>query len=295
MSTRSFLDGVREDTLFDEDVPTEQAVRKLGVYAGLIGAALLFVIPYLWMISRSFQPQDALFSRYPYLIPPDITFEWFSFLFGGTPIVQWTINTVIIAGGATIMVLVADSMIAYSLTRLNWPGRSVVFSVIVASFMVPGIVNLIPVYQLITELGLLNTYLGVILPAAAGPIGVFMLVQFFRDFPEEIEESARLDGFSTFQIYLRLILPLMKPALTALALFIFIWTWNSFLWPLVILQDQAMYTLPIGLVTLRDTLTAQQPGLVMASSLFASLPLFIVFIALQGKLVRAVKMQGTVG
>ncbi|MCU4742522.1 carbohydrate ABC transporter permease [Halobacteria archaeon AArc-m2/3/4] len=295
MSTKSFLNDIRNGETFENQDARNLFFRKIALYAGLYGAALLFIIPYLWMISRGFQPRWQLFAAEPYLIPREITFQWYSFLFEGTPIIRWTINTIIIAGGATLAVLLVDSMIAYSLTRLNWPGKRVVFSVIVASFMVPGIVNLIPVYQIIVELGLLNSYLGVMLPVIAGPIGVFMLVQFFKDFPDEIEESARIDGFSTFQIYTRLILPMMKSALTALGLFIFIWTWNAFLWPLILLQEESMYTLPIGLVVLQDTMTAQQPGLIMASALFASLPLFIVFLLLQKQLVEAVQMQGTVG
>ncbi|WP_207592328.1 ABC transporter permease subunit [Halomontanus rarus] len=295
MSTKSILNDIRNGETFENQDARNHFLRKVALYVGLYGAAFLFIIPYLWMISRGFQPRWQLFAAEPYLIPREITFEWYSFLLEGTPIVRWTVNTVIIAGGATLAVLIVDSMIAYSVTRLNWPGKRVVFSVIVASFMVPGIVNLIPVYQIIVELGLLNSYLGVMLPVIAGPIGVFMLVQFFKDFPDEIEESARIDGFSTFQIYTRLVLPMMKSALTALGLFIFIWTWNSFLWPLIILQRESMYTLPIGLVVLQDTMTAQQPGLIMASALFASLPLFIVFLLLQKQLVEAVQMQGTVG
>lgn len=295
MSTKSRITDLLNGETFENEDTRAYFLRRVGLHLVLYGVAFLFIIPYLWMISRGFQPRWQLFAAEPYLIPREITFEWYSFLLGDTPIIRWTVNTVIIAGGATIVVLLVDSMIAYSLTRLNWPGKRIIFAVIVGSFMVPGIVNLIPVYQIIVELGLLNSYLGVMLPVIAGPIGVFMLVQFFKDFPEEIEESARLDGFSTFQIYFRLVLPLMKSALVALGLFIFIWTWNAFLWPLVILQQESMYTLPIGLVVLQDTMTAQQPGLLMASALFASLPLFIVFLLLQKQLVQAVQMQGTTG
>ena len=295
MSTKSLLENIRSGDTFEHRDARDYFLRRVALHAALYGAALLFIIPYLWMVSRGFQPRWQLFAAEPYLFPREITFQWYGFLLEDTPIIRWTINTFIIAGGATIAVLVVDSMIAYSLTRLQWPGKRIIFAVIVGSFMVPGIVNLIPVYQIIVHLGLLNTYLGVMLPAIAGPIGVFMLVQFFKDFPDEIEESARIDGFSTFQIYSRIVLPMMKSALVALGLFIFIWTWNAFLWPLVILQQESMYTLPIGLVVLQDTMTAQQPGLIMASALFASLPLFIVFLLLQKQLVQAVQMQGTTG
>jgi multiple sugar transport system permease protein len=289
MSTTTRLGKIVRSTTLDE-----RTIRKAGIYVALYGTAFLFVLPYLWMISASFQTRSEILDATPNFIPPEITFRWYRVLFSESQIIQWTVNTILIAAATTVVVLVIDSMIAFALTQLEWPGKRVVFAVIVASFMVPGIVNLIPVYTIVVKLGLINTYLGVILPSAAGALGVFMLVQFFRDFPEDIIEAARLDGFSTLRIYAQIVLPMMKPALTALGLFIFIWTWNSFVWPLLILQDSAAYTLPIGLVTLRDNMAISQPGIVMTSTVVASIPLFIVFLLLQKQLVRAVEMQGTV-
>lgn len=273
----------------------ETDLRKIGVYVAMYGAGFLFLLPYWFMVTQSFLPTNLILDLNPYLIPPEVTTKWYTQLFAAAPMVQWIINTIILAGGVTIIVLVIDSLIAFSLTRLEWPGRTFVFSVILASFMIPAVVNLIPIYSIISDLGLLDTYIGVILPLSAGALGVFLLVQFFKDFPEELEEAARLDGFSTFQIYVRLILPMMKPAMTALALFTFISTWNRFVLPLVLLQSETKYTLPIGLVTVRDAYaTINQPGLIMASSIIASLPLLVVFLVLQKHLIRAVEMQGTV-
>lgn len=289
MSTSSGLGKIIQDTALDN-----RSVRKAGIYAALYGAAFLFIIPYLWMISASFQTRSEIFDPTPNIIPSEITFRWYSVLFSESQIIQWTLNTIFIAAATTIVVLTIDSMIAFALTQLDWPGKRIIFAIIVASFMVPGIVNLIPVYTIVVQLGLINQYLGVILPSAAGALGVFMLVQFFRDFPEDIIEAARLDGFSTVRIYAQIVLPMMKPALTALGLFIFIWTWNSFVWPLLILQNSSAYTLPIGLVTLRDNMAVSQPGIVLTSTVVASIPLFIVFLLLQKQLVRAVEMQGTV-
>jgi multiple sugar transport system permease protein len=280
---------------FLENLPlTEGRLRSIAVHAALYGAALLFALPYVWMFSTSIQPREQIYSSVPHLIPSGITFRWYEQLLANSQIVDWTINTVILAGMTTIVVLIVDAMIAYSLTRLEWPGRRVVFTVIVASFMVPGIVNLVPVFMIVSELGLVNDLLGVVLPSVANPLGVFMLYQFFRDIPEELEEAARLDGFSRLRIFTHIILPLMRSPLAALGLFIFIWTWNAFLWPLVILQDSAMYTLPIGLVTVQDTMGVTEPGIVMASAVIASGPLLIVFLLLQNHLVKAVEMQGTV-
>jgi multiple sugar transport system permease protein len=273
---------------------TSDRLRSIAVHAALYGAALLFVIPYVWMFSTSIQPREQIYSSVPYLIPRGITFRWYESLLANSQIVNWTINTLILALMTTVTVLIVDAMIAYSLTRLDWPGRKLVFTIIIASFMVPGIVNLVPVFMIVSELGLVNDLLGVVLPSVANPLGVFMLYQFFRDIPGELEEAARLDGFSRLRIFTHIIMPLMRSPLAALGLFIFIWTWNAFLWPLVILQQESMYTLPIGLVTIQDTMGVTEPGIVMASAVIASGPLLIAFMILQNHLVKAVEMQGTV-
>ncbi|QRV17918.1 carbohydrate ABC transporter permease [Haloterrigena salifodinae] len=281
-------DATTEQTSRFDDV----SLQSLGTHAVLYGVALLMAIPYLYTISRSFQPRRYLTDPQPYWIPPEITFDHYQYLLTESLFVQWTINTFVIAGGATIIILVIDSMIAFSLTRLDWPGQSIVMGVILASFMVPYYMNIVPLYTVVSDLGLVNSYLGVILPAVASPLGVFLLYQFFRDIPDEYEEAARLDGFSTFQIYYRIVLPLARPILASLALFMFVYNWNAFLWPLIVLSDEAAYTLPIGLVNLyQGNITT--PGLHMAVTVLASLPLFIVYLFFQGEIVRAVQIQGT--
>jgi multiple sugar transport system permease protein len=286
--------ATESSSLVDELAVDGERLRTAGVYLLLYGTAFLFVVPYWWMVATSVKPREQLFSPIPHLIPSDVTFHWYRQLLESSLIVDWTINTIVLAGITTVAVLVVDSMIAYSLTRLEWPGRKLAFTVIVGSFMVPAIVNIVPVFMIVSELGLINSLLGVVFPSMANPLGVFMLYQFFRDIPDELEEAARLDGFSRLRIFTHIILPLMRSALAALGLFIFIWTWNSFLWPLLILQKDSMYTLPIGLVTIRDSMGVTMPGVVMASAVVASLPLLLLFLALQSHLIKAVEMQGTV-
>ncbi|WP_436926190.1 carbohydrate ABC transporter permease [Halosimplex amylolyticum] len=266
-------------------------LESVGIHAFLYGVALIFLLPYLYMATLSFQPRSTAIDGIPYWIPPEFTLEHYQFLFENSLIVDWTINTFIIAGAATVLILIADSMIAYSLSRLSWPGQGAILGIIVASFMVPYYLNIVPLFTIVADLGLVNSIWGVILPAVASPLGVFLLYQFFKDIPDEYEEAARLDGFSNFQIYSRIILPLARPVLTALALFMFVFNWNAFLWPLVVLQDNAAFTLPIGLVSL---LNAQiyRPGRTMAAALIASVPLLLVFLLLQRYLVQAVEMQG---
>ncbi|WP_435102276.1 carbohydrate ABC transporter permease [Halarchaeum sp. P4] len=272
-------------------LPGNIDVRSVLVHAVMYGAAFLFLVPYLYMISTSLKTQEGAVAAGMNWIPNPVTISQYVELLTGSGIIQWTVNTILIASATTLLVLVVDSMIAFALTRLDWPGQRYVLGLIVASFMVPGFVNIIPLYMLISDLGLINSYLAVILPFAAGPIGVFLLAQFFRDIPYEIQEAAQLDGFSNFRIYTRMILPLSRSILSALALFMFVWSWNQFLWPLIVLQNEAMYTLPIGIVVLRDTFT-YQPALTMASAVIASGPLFILFLLLQEQLMSAVEMQG---
>lgn len=268
--------------------------KTIGLYVTLYGAALLFIAPYVYMLSTSLKTEEFAFSQQPYWIPPEVTLEWYQAVLQGAPILQWFLNTLVIAGATTIIVVIIDSMIAFSLTKLDWPGKRIVFTVIIASFMVPIYANMVPLYTIISDFGLLNSPLAVILPFSAIPIGVFLFTQFFKDLPDSVIEAAKLDGFSTFQMYLRIVLPLMKPAIAALSLYTFVYTWNQFLWPLIVLQGEASFTLPVGIVTTQPT-QVFQPGAEMAVTLLAAAPLFIVFLILQEHLVNAVQMQGTTG
>jgi multiple sugar transport system permease protein len=278
---RSYVDS---DTLY-----------RVGLYVVMYGLAALFFVPYWRMFQLSVTPLDVLSQGGFHWVPPEATLAvWERYLLEEPVIYRWAFNTFLVASITTVIVLVVDSMIAFSLTRLDWPGQSAVLGIILASFMIPGYVNIIPLYTLISDLGLMNSYWAIILPFAAGPLGVFLLVQFFRDIPEELEEAARLDGFSTPRIYARIILPLSTPILTALGLFVFIWSWNQFLWPLIVLNDDALYTLPIGVVTLRDV-NALAPNVIMTSLALASLPLFVVFLLFQDKLISSVQMQAGTG
>jgi multiple sugar transport system permease protein len=271
-----------------------QRIRSLGVYAALYGAAALFLVPYAYMVSTSVKPEQYTFTSQPYWIPPEFTTRWYEAVLSGAPMIQWGVNTFVIAATTTVLVVILDSMIAFSLTKLDWPGKKIVFTVIVASFMVPVFANMVPLYTIITDFGLINNPLAVILPFSAMPIGVFLFTQFFNDLPDSVIEAAKLDGFSTFQIYYKIVLPLMKPAIAALSLYTFVYTWNQFLWPLIVLQGQQQFTLPVGIVTMQPT-QVFQPGAEMAGTFLAVLPLFVVFLLLQEHLVNAVQMQGTTG
>lgn len=276
-------------------VLSSDRLYRIGLYIVMYGLAILFFIPYWRMFQLSVTPMSVLSQGGFNLVPPEITFAvWKRFLVEEPIIYRWAFNTLLISSITTVLVLIVDSTIAYSLTRLDWPGQRLVLGVIMASFMIPAYVNIIPLFTLVNDLGLINSYWAIILPFAAGPLGVFLLVQFFRDIPEELEEAARLDGFSPLRVYAQIILPLSTPILTALGLFVFIWSWNQFLWPLIVLNDDALFTLPIGVVTLRSV-NALSPNVIMTSLALASLPLFVVFLLFQDKLISSVQMQAGTG
>jgi len=289
MSTESQTENVRQNERSSSWL-SNVSYRTALLYIALYGTAILFLVPYAYMVSTSLKTRSGALSTSFHWIPHPISLHWYAHMLIGGNVPHWVLNSLVISVGTTVLVLVVDSLIAFALTRIEWPGRRYVFGLIVASFMVPGFVNIIPLYTLITKFGLVNSDLAVILPFAAGPLGVFLLVQFFRDIPREMQEAARLDGFSTFRIYTRLVLPLSKSALSALGLFIFVWSWNQFLWPLIVFQDEGSYTLPIGLVTFQST-HAFNPAVNMTGAVITSVPLFVLFLLLQDRLVDAVAMQ----
>ncbi len=271
--------------------------ENIVTYVTMYGLGFLFLVPLYQMFKLSVTPTQNLGETI--WIPTDITFVyWIDVLVNEPIIYRWIFNTFVVAALTTILVLLTNSLIAFSLTRLEWPGRRLVIGVIVASFMVPGFVNIIPLFQVVNELGMLGggylAYSAIILPFAAGPLGVFLLYQFFKDIPDELEEAARMDGFSTVRIYAQIILPLSVPVLSALGLFTFVWSWNQFLWPLIVLSSDIYYTIPVGAVTLQ-AVHGEFSNQLMTMLAIVSLPLFIVFLLFQDKLISSVQLQGTTG
>lgn len=270
-----------------------ETLYDAGVYVAMYGLAFLFAVPLFRMFTLSVTPASAS-SAFQW-IPTEITLRYWIEIFTSSDLVyRWIWNTFVISTVTTVLVLVVDSMVAFSLTRLQWRGQRVLFVAIIASFMVPPHVNIIPLFTLITKIGWTNSYWAIILPFTATPLGVFLLVQFFRDIPEELEESARMDGFSTFRIYAQIIVPLALPVITALALFMFVWSWNQYLWPLIVLNNDTAYTLPVGATTFQSVYS-DDVSRMMAGLAVISLPLFVVFLVFQDKLISSVQMQAGTG
>lgn len=205
------------------------------------------------------------------------SFDNFIKVMSESQIPRWILNSLIVAGSQTVLYLFIASLAAFAFARLKFKGRKIIFNLLLASMMIPGIINIVPNFIIISELGLYDNILAMILPGLSGVFGVFFLRQFMRGIPRDFDESARIDGANNFQIYFRIILPMCKPALASLAIFTFQGAWNDFLWPIIVTSTDSSRTLAAGLyITLMND--AQFKGSLMAASLISALPIVIIFI-----------------
>jgi multiple sugar transport system permease protein len=255
----------------------------------LIGFAVVF--PFIWMVLTSFKPENDIVKFPPQLFPEHLTLDAYADVWRRVPFGRFFLNSVLFAGGVTIISLVLDSLTAYALSRLRFPGRDVLFVLILIALMIPFQVTFIPLYVTVHDLGLTNTFGGLIIPRATNAFGIFLLRQFFSTLPRELDDAARVDGASEFYIYRRIVLPLSIPALTTLAIFHFMYNWNDFLWPLLITTSTEMRTLPAGLALFMGQHVVEY-ALLMAGGVLALAPLFIAFLFAQQYFVRGIALSG---
>lgn len=253
---------------------------RLAIYVILILAAIIALLPFGYVVSTSFKSTMSLFAYPPDWLPDEPTLDNYRNLIDRYPFWRWLMNSAIVAGSVTIIKLIVDSMAGYAFAKMRFPGKEPLFLLVLISLMVPFAALLIPTFVIVRELGLLNTYWGLILPGLASPIGIFMMRQFIESLPSDLENAARLDGCSEFQIYRRVILPLVKPGLVVLGVFTFMVQWTSYLWPLVAVTKPDMATLTVGARSLTSDFT-QDWGLNSAASVLSMLPMILVFIFLQ--------------
>ncbi|MEP6774386.1 MAG: carbohydrate ABC transporter permease [Chloroflexota bacterium] len=271
-------------------------LQRVLLYIILILVALIFLIPLLWLVSTSLKPAAQLFTPQIEWVPRTITLENYSRLFGSqqTPIARWFVNSLAIATISTVLVLTVDALAAYAYARMDFPGRNLLFGVMLLTLFVPGFMFLIPNFLTINYLHLINNWAGVILPGLAGVFGVFFLRQFFEGLPKELEEAAMIDGANPFQVFYKVVLPLSRPALATLAVITFLASWNDFLWPLLILKDRNLQTLPPGLRTLQSAYTSEY-GLIMAGAVLVAIPVLILYMMLQRYIVQSIASTGLKG
>jgi len=264
------------------------------VSVSLVALAIAWVLPIVWMLGTALKPQADIFEVPPRLWPKHMVLDNFIVLFRQWPIARWILNSLVVAFATTGMSVAVSSLAAYAFARLRWPGRDAIFICMLLFVFVPWQVNLVPLFFLVSKLRMLNTYMGVILPMVAMPIGVFLLRQFFLSIPREIEDAARVDGCSSLGIFLRIILPMSGPVLAAFALYIFNYSWTEFLWSLVCLQKRDMMTVTVGLKLLQGSYTRDY-GLVMAGATFGALPSLVLFIVARRRLIRGFTLMGAGG
>ncbi len=268
--------------------------QNLLVHFYLTIMALSMIIPFVWMISTSFKKPEEIFVFPPRWIPRSPTLKNYVELFSNMNFGRPFINTVIVSVSITFFSILISSMAGYAFAKYRFKLRDKIFLLVLSTMMVPGHMTLIPVFLLVKELGLLNTYGGLIIPGLASAFNIFFLRQFITTIPDELIEAAKMDGANEIFIFFRIILPLSKPAITTLAIFTFAGSWNSFLWPLIVAQDESMYTLPVAVSVLAGQY-GENLGLQMAGSCLVILPVLVFFLFTQRYFIKGLMFSGLKG
>jgi multiple sugar transport system permease protein len=267
---------------------------KLFLYLLLILGGLVMIVPFAWMISTSLKSGEFVMRMPPQWIPNPATLDSYRRIFELYPIGRMLFNSVLVAGLTTLGQLITCSMAAYAFARLKFRGHNLVFLLYLATLMVPFQVTITPLFILMRIFDWINTYQGLILPGVFSAFGTFLLRQAFLTIPTEYEEAAYMDGASPLAIFLKIILPLSKPALATLSVFAFMGSWNAFLWPLFIVREETLMTLPVGLATLQGRWLTEW-NLVMAGTVITVLPMLLLYLLAQKYLVQGYVMSGLKG
>jgi multiple sugar transport system permease protein len=271
------------------------------VTALMVGLAILWLLPAVWVLVTSLKLTENIVRVPPEWIPWPATIEHYGeVLFSSSRtarIGRAFFNSIVVSLGSVAVVVLTSAMAAYPLARMRFRGRNLVFGLLVGSLMIPNAVILVPQYVLVQRLGWLSTYQGLIVPEAAMTFafGVFLLRQFFLTIPSELEDAARIDGADPWQIFTRIVLPLSQPVLGALAIFAFRSAWNDFLWPLIAVNKPDMFPLPVALALLRGAYAAESYGPIMAGAVLSALPLLIVFLFANRRIVEGVRVSALKG
>lgn len=254
------------------------------------------LVPFAWMLSTSLKPSHALLTLPPQLVPTNPTLEPYRQVIVGFPMMRVLINSFVVAFGTTLGQLVLCSMSGYAFARFRFPGRDLLFYFYLATLMVPFAVTVTPLFIIVKSLGWTNSYAGLIIPPMFSAFGTFLMRQFFLNLPTELEEAATLDGATTFTTFWRVIVPVTGPAFATLGIFSFMASWNNFLWPLLIVSEPKLMTLPLALSTLQGLYPGQtQWNLVMAGTVISVIPMIIVFLFAQRWVIQGVTASGLKG
>ncbi len=282
-------------------MPRQRDLEGLVLTVGLGALAVLWLLPVVWVVVTSLKHTPDIIRVPPEWIPWPATLEHYvEVLFSSSRtarIGRAFVNSIIISLGTVVVVVGTSALAAYPLARMRFPGRNLVFVMIIGSLMIPNAVVLVPQYVLVQQLGWLSTYQGLIVPEAAMTFafGVFLLRQFFLTMPGELEDAARIDGANTWQVFSKIVLPLSQPVLAALSIFAFRSAWNDFLWPLIAVNKAEMFPLPVALALLRGAYSSESYGPIMAGAALSALPLLLVFLVANRRIVEGVRLSGLKG
>ena len=266
----------------------------LVLHAVLVVLGILTLIPLAWMVSASFMPAGEANTFPPRLLPSAPTLEHYAILFGRLQVWRHFLNSLIVAGVGTLSALIINGMAGYAFAKLRFRGREATFRFLLMALIIPSQVGMLPLFLMLRSMGMVNTYVGAIIPFLASVFGIFLIRQYALGIPDDLLDAARVDGAGELRIFRSIVLPVLTPILVTLAVFVFLNAWNDFMWPLIVLSDERKYTLPVALANLSGE-HVQDTELMMAGSVITVLPVVILFMALQRHYLRGVMMGSVKG
>ena len=284
--------GQRLDALAPARRDVRRTFARWFLYLILLLGGLGMIFPFVWMIASSLKRAADIYSLS--LIPPSPTLDNYREVIQRTEYVRWFLNSLIVATITTISVAFFDSLAGYTLAKFRFPGSTVIFILILSTLMVPTEMLVIPWYTMSIELGWTDSYWGVMFPGVISAFGVFLMRQFFTGVPNDLIDAARLDGFTEFQIFWKIALPLVKPAVAALCIFTFLGNWNAYIWPLIVTRSETMRTLPVGIAFFSSEAQSSF-HLIMAAAALATVPVLVIFVIFQRQIIKGIVLTGLKG
>ncbi len=253
---------------------------RVVLYTTLVVSSILMLFPFYWTLAASLKLEGMIFASPPQWIPDPFTLEHYHEVLTRIPFVRYFVNSVFIAVTVTVLRVMFDTLAGYAFAKLDFPGRDKLFFLLLLGIMIPFQVNLIPVFRIVADLGWLDSFAALIVPRLSSVLGIFLMRQYIMSIPDEILDSARIDGAGELKVFTRIVIPLSLPGMAALAIFTFMEVWNDFLWPRLVLSSEHMFTLPLGLAQLQMRNTSTW-GTTMAGAVITAIPLIVVFLLMQ--------------
>lgn len=261
-------------------------------YIVIVAGAISFLFPFMWMVSTSLKTDQDVFTWPPRLVPQPVRFQNYVDAWNSAPYARFFFNSAFIALVVTLANLFFSSLAGYAFAKYQFPGKQWIFIALLCTMMIPFQVTMIPVFVILSKLHWVDTYWGLIIPFTAGAFGIFLMRQFLSTIPDDLIDAARIDGCSEFRTFLTIVLPLSKPALSALGIFVFMASWNGFIWPFIIVKSTEMKTLPLAVADLAEGLYVMSWPLMMAGACFVVLPAIVVFLLFQKNFVEGITLTG---